>query len=142
MRTSRVTITVVFYMVLATSALAQSAQSALSTASLWGAIAFTADGSFSTVWKSPSKPEAEAHVLKGCAKFGRGACEVVAFTGDKCAALVHYQGSHSGKRFRISHTGHGPTSPAAQQAAQANCKANRNVRGQCQLRTVVCGDGR
>ena len=31
-----------------------------STDDVWGAIGFTADGSYSTVWKAPSKAEAEA----------------------------------------------------------------------------------
>lgn len=130
------------------SAMAQSPQSApnaaaqASVAEVWGAIAFTADGSYSSVWKSVSKPEAEAHVLKGCAKLGRGACEVISFPGSMCAALAHYDGSHSGKRWRISHTGGAKTSSDAQKAALENCRNSRNVRGQCQLRTVVCGDGR
>jgi hypothetical protein len=80
--------------------------------------------------------------LKGCAKFGRGACEVIAFPGNRCGALAHYRGAHSGKTFRISHTGGGVTSPEAQKAALDNCRSAKNVRGQCQLRTVVCGDGR
>src|SRR5437667_10599134 len=50
----------------------------------WGAIAFTADGSYSSAWKMPSKAEAEAKVAVGCAKFGRGKCEVVSFRGELC----------------------------------------------------------
>src|SRR4051812_35884651 len=41
-----------------------------SPSSLWGAIAFTSDGSHATVWKAPSKAEAEANVAKRCARLG------------------------------------------------------------------------
>src|SRR5438445_3150656 len=47
----------------------------------WGAIGFTADGSYSSSWKMPSKGEAEAKVAKQCASFGRGGCEVVSVSG-------------------------------------------------------------
>src|SRR5947209_20255467 len=49
---------------------------------VWGALAFTADGSYATAWKAPSKAEAEADVAKRCARLGRGACEVVSFRGE------------------------------------------------------------
>jgi hypothetical protein len=108
----------------------------------WGAIAFTADGSFSTAWKQPSKAEAEADVAKKCAKFGRGACEVIGFSGSLCAALATYLGAHSGKRYKLSFTGGGLTSPDAQKKALERCNEDKRTRGRCQLRTVVCGDGR
>lgn len=108
----------------------------------WGAIGFTADGSFSTAWKQSSKAEAEADVAKRCAKFGRGACEVVGFSGKLCGALATYLGSHSGKRYKLSFTGGGLTSPDAQKKALERCNEDKRTRGRCQLRTVVCGDGR
>ncbi len=108
----------------------------------YGAIAFTADGSFSTVWKQPSKAEAEATVAKNCSRFGRGGCEVVSFGGELCGALATYIGSHSRYRYRLSFTGGGLTSPDAQRAALNRCNEDRRTRGRCQLRTVVCGDGR
>ncbi len=108
----------------------------------WGAIAFTADGSYATAWKQPSKAEAEADVAKRCAKFGRGACEVAAFPGQMCAALATYIGSHSRRRYRLSFTAGGLTSPEAQQKALQRCNDDSRTRGRCQLRTVVCGDGR
>ena len=108
----------------------------------WGAIAFTADGSFSSAWKSSSKAEAEASVLKACAKFGRGACEVISFPGQLCAALATYIGSHGRRSYKLSYTAGGMTSPEAQDAARKRCNADKRTRGRCQLRTVVCGDGR
>src|SRR5262249_39368189 len=53
---------------------------------LWGALAFTADGSWATAWTKPSKGEAEGDVAVACAKFGRGECKVVSFSGEYCAA--------------------------------------------------------
>ena len=108
----------------------------------WGAIAFTADGSFSTAWKYPSKAEAEASVLKACAKFGRGSCEVISFRGELCAALATYIGSRGRRTYKLSYTAGGLTSPEAQEAARKRCNDDKRTRGRCQLRTVVCGDGR
>jgi len=73
----------------------------------WGAIGFTADGSYSSNWKMASQPEAEAKAAKGCAQFGRGACQVVSFSGQECVAW----------QLSSDHTGAGagtcPSPPAA-----------------------------
>ena len=109
-----------------------------STDVLWGAMAFTADGSFATAWKSPSQPEAEAKVAKQCSEFGRGGCKVLSFSGQECAALATY----IGRGRRISYTAGGSTFPEAQSAALNRCNADGRTRGRCQFRTAVCADGR
>ena len=108
----------------------------------WGAIAFTADGSFATSWKKESKAEAEADVATRCAKFGRGGCETGSFSGEICVGLATYIGSHSGRRWKLSFTGGADTSAGAQQKALERCNDDRRSRGRCQLRTVACADGR
>jgi uncharacterized protein DUF4189 len=108
---------------------------------LWGALAFTADGSWATAWSKPSKSDAEANVAVACAKFGRGRCEIVSFNGDYCAALATYIGSHSRRRYKLSFSGGGQSVHEAQKAAMDYCNADRRTRN-CQLRTTVCGDGR
>jgi hypothetical protein len=70
--------------------------------------------------------------------MGRGACEVVSFPGNLCAALYNFRAG----RYRAAFTGGGDTSPAAQEAAKDRCNNDRRSRGNCQLRAVVCGDGR
>lgn len=107
-------------------------------AAVWGAIAFTADGSFASAWRRPSKSEAEADVSRRCARMGRGACEVISFPGHLCGALYNFRYG----RYRAAYTGGGTTSPEAQQSAKDRCNNDRRSRGNCQLRTVVCGDGR
>jgi hypothetical protein len=109
---------------------------------MYGAIAFTADGSYSTAWKYKSKPEAEAYVATKCAAFGRGSCKVIGFVGSLCAGLASYNGTYNGRRWRLAYTGGGVTSSEAQRAAMNRCNADNRTRGNCQLRTVVCGDGR
>jgi Domain of unknown function (DUF4189) len=109
-----------------------------STSNLWGAIAFTSDGSYATSWKAASKAEAEADVAKRCARMGHGACETVSFPGELCVALANYRGGG----YRAAYTGGGQTSPEAQKTAVDRCNDDRRTRGRCQLRTVVCGDGR
>jgi hypothetical protein len=108
----------------------------------WGAIAFTADGSYSTVWKVPSRAEAEAHVLKQCARFGRGGCEVVSFSGQECVALATFIGPYRRRRWSLSFTAGGMTYPDAQLAAMNRCNSDERTQGQCQNRTAACADGR
>jgi hypothetical protein len=108
----------------------------------WGAIAFTADGSFAMSWKKESKAEAETDVAVRCAKFGRGGCETGSFSGEICVGLATYIGSHSGRRWKLSFTGGADSSAAAQQKALDRCNADQRSRGRCQLRTVACADGR
>ena len=108
----------------------------------WGAIAFTADGSFSTTWKMASQPEAEAKVLRQCARFGRGGCEVVSFSGQECAALATFIGPYRRRRWSLSYTAGGMTYPAAQSAAMDRCNSDERTQGHCQSRTTACADGR
>jgi hypothetical protein len=108
----------------------------------WGAIGFTADGSYSTVWLVESKAEAEARVAKKCASYGRGACEVVTVSGRQCVALATFQGSHRGRRWLLSFTAGGMTYPEAQAAAIGRCNADERTKGRCQPRTAACADGR
>jgi Domain of unknown function (DUF4189) len=108
----------------------------------FGAIAFTADGSWATAGRKPSRAEAEADVAKRCSQFGRGGCEIVAFTGDRCVALATFIGRSGGRHWKLSFTAGGSSGPDAQAAAMARCSDDSRTRGQCQLRTMVCGDGR
>jgi hypothetical protein len=82
-----------------------------STEITWGAIGFTADGSYSTTWKMPSQPEAEARAAKGCAQLGRGRCEVVSFSGQQCGALATFIGPYRRRRWVLSFTAGGGTYP-------------------------------
>jgi hypothetical protein len=108
----------------------------------WGAIAFTADGSYSSTWKMLSQPEAEAKVLRQCARFGRGGCEVVSFSGQQCAALATFIGSHKRRHWNLSFTAGGMTYPSAQNGAMERCNTDERTQGRCQPRTTACADGR
>lgn len=108
----------------------------------WGAIAFTADGSYSSVWKVPSQAEAEVHVLKQCARFGRGGCEVTTISGQQCVGLATFIGNYRRRRWSLSFTAIGATYPEAQSAALGRCNSDERSQGQCQTRTAACADGR
>jgi TPR repeat protein len=108
----------------------------------WGAIAFTADGSYSTAWKMPSQAEAEAKVATQCASFGRGGCRTVSFSGQECVALATFIGSYSRRRWQLSFTAGGMTYPEAQNAALNRCNEDERSRGRCQSRIAACADGR
>jgi hypothetical protein len=107
-----------------------------------GAIGFTADGSYSSNWKMASQAEAEAKAAKGCAQFGRGACQVVSFSGQECAALATFIGPYRRRRWNLSFTAGGTTYPEAQSAAIGRCNADERSQGRCQPRTAACADGR
>ena len=108
----------------------------------WGAIAFTADGSWSTAWKEPSRADAEATVLKRCASFGHGGCEVSTVSGPECVGLATFIGRHGGRRWLLSFTAGGTTYPTAQAAAMTRCNSDERTRGHCEFRVVACADGR
>jgi hypothetical protein len=108
----------------------------------WGAIGFTADGSYSSVWQVASKAEAEAQVAKKCASYGHGGCEVVSFSGQECAALATFIGNYRGRRWSLSFTAGGNTYPEAQNAAMSRCNSDERSQGRCQPRTAACADGR
>jgi hypothetical protein len=109
---------------------------------VWGAIGFTADGSYSTIWKMPSKAEAEAEVAKQCAGFGRGACKIISFSGKECGALATFIGSYNRRRWDLSFTAGGETYPEAQNAALGRCNSDERSQGRCTSRIVACADGR
>jgi hypothetical protein len=117
-------------------------QPSTSTDLAWGAIGFTADGSYSSTWKMASQPEAEAKVAKKCAEFGRGGCQVVSFSGQECVALATFIGSYRRRRWNLSFTAGGDTYPEAQNAAMARCNSDERSGGRCQPRTAACADGR
>jgi hypothetical protein len=105
----------------------------------YGAIAFTPDGSFFSVWRIGSRTEAEEKVRTECATLGRGACEALSFGGEVCAAIAS---AELGKARKITYSGGGLSPGDAERLALRRCNADRRARGTCQLRTTVCGDGR
>jgi hypothetical protein len=107
-------------------------------APIFGAIAFTADGSFSAAWKSSSKTEVEAKVRDECNGFRRGKCEVVTVPKGLCAAIATY---HQGSDRKVTYAGGGLTRADAQRAALERCTGGPRSGRTCQLRTVVCADG-
>jgi hypothetical protein len=105
----------------------------------YGAIAFTPDGSFFSVWKLRSQTEAEEKARAECTALDRGTCEVVSFRGEVCAAIVSAQ---LAKQRKITYSGGGLIPGDAERLALKRCNADGRARGSCQLRTTVCGDGR
>lgn len=105
----------------------------------FGAIAFTADGSYATAWKHATKAEAEAKVLADCVKLRRGACQVVGFRQELCAAIASFRNS---KDLKVTYAGGGVTRADAERSALERCNGDSRARRACQIRTVVCGDGR
>lgn len=105
----------------------------------FGALAFTADGSFSRAWKYRSKAAARAKVSADCARLRRGPCQVLSFGAQVCAAIASFE---FGKERKVTYSGGGLSPQAAQQAALKRCKEDGRSDGRCELRTVVCGDGR
>ncbi len=106
---------------------------------VYGAIAFTPDGSFFSVWKIGSRIEAEEKVRTECTTLGRGSCEAVSFRGEICTSIAT---GEIGKKRKITYAGGGLQPSDAERLALGRCNGDRRARGTCQLRTTVCGDGR
>lgn len=113
-----------------------------SSSGWWGAIGFTADGSYSTVWKVASEAQAEAAVAKKCAEYGRGACKVVSISGGQCVALSTFNGRHRRTRWNLSFTAGGNTYPEATRSAMDRCNSDERTQGRCVFRVAACADGR
>jgi hypothetical protein len=109
---------------------------------LWGAIGFTADGSYSTTWKAASKAEAEAEVAKKCSALGHGGCQVASFSGKQCGALATFIGNYKRRRWSLSFTSGGETYPDAVNAALGRCNSDERTQGNCTSRIAACADGR
>jgi hypothetical protein len=106
---------------------------------VYGAIAFTPDGSFFSVWKIGSRLEAEDKVRTECTSLARGSCEAVSFRGEICTSIA--TGEIARKR-KITYAGGGLNPSDAERLALSRCNGDRRARGTCKLRTTVCGDGR
>lgn len=106
---------------------------------VYGAIAFTPDGSFFSVWKIGSRVEAEEKVRSECASLGHGTCEAVSFRGEICTSIAT---GEIAKERKITYAGGGLGRADAERIALGRCNDDRRARGTCQLRTTVCGDGR
>jgi hypothetical protein len=106
---------------------------------VFGALAFTADGSFASAWKFRSKTEVEARVLGECAAFNRGHCEVVSLPRELCAAIATY---FAGTTRKVTYAGAGLTPAEAQHVALERCNGDQRSDRKCQVRTVLCADGR
>jgi hypothetical protein len=113
-------------------------EQAAEDSALHGALAFTADGSFSSVWKLASKDAAEAKVKSECAAFARGNCEIIPLPGELCAAIATF---HRGK-IKATFSGAALSPEDARRIAMQRCAGDARSGGKCQLRTAVCGDGR
>jgi hypothetical protein len=105
----------------------------------FGALAFTADGSFASAWKFASKKDVEAKVLGECAAFNRGRCEVVSLPRELCAAIATY---FAGTARKVTYAGAGLTSAEAEHLALERCNSDQRSDRKCQVRTVLCADGR
>jgi len=89
-----------------------------------------------------SQAEAEATAAKGCAQFGRGACQVLSFSGQQCAALATFIELYRRRRWNLSFTAGGATYPEAQSAAIGRCNADERSQDRCRSRAAACADGR
>jgi hypothetical protein len=109
---------------------------------LWGALAYTADGMHASSTRLASKGEADTAILKRCADFSRGKCEIVSIRGDQCVGLASYVATRGRVRYRLSYTAGGKTPAEAQDAALTLCKRDERTLARCTPRTALCADGR
>ena len=105
----------------------------------FGAIAFTADGSFASAWKYASKSEGRSPRARELQQAPPGKMRGRELPrGAVRGACI---GQNAAGRW-ITMTGGGLTPPDAKRSAIERCNKDGRTRGPCELRTVVCGDGR
>jgi hypothetical protein len=63
----------------------------------------------------------------------------VSFRAELCAAIASIE---IGKEHKLTYAGGGLTRADAQRSALERCNGAKRARRGCQLRTVVCADGR
>ena len=86
----------------------------------------------------PLEAAAQAKVAATCARFKRGVCQVVSFGAKVCAAIASFEL----KDRKVTYSGGALAPGDAQQAALRRCKEDGRSGGRCELRAVVCADGR
>ena len=106
------------------------------TPQLFGAVAFTADGSFASAWKWSSKKAVEARVLSQCSKFKRGPCQVATVRNGLCASIANF----SEGMASVTYAGAGITPEDARRVALRRCNGDSRSNRNCRIRTTVCSD--
>ena len=99
------------------------------SADYFGAIAFTADGSWATVWKMTSRPRPKPMWPSGVPSSGAGAARWSHFPGEQCVGLATFIGRSGRTRWKLSFTGGGMSGPEAQRTAMDRCNSDSRTRG-------------
>lgn len=104
----------------------------------WGAISAAVDGAWGATWNYNNRATAEREAKTECAKNTEHPCDVVAVHGNNCLALYHWNGKERwGWAIRT-----GASIDKAKLESLQHCRGNRSENVPCDLRTVVCANGR
>ena len=108
----------------------------------WGAIAYTARGGNVGVAGRPSRAKAEEEARSDCAKRAGSACDVLTVSANRCVAFAFNLGIAASVKTYLTAAGYGNDPQAARAAAMGDCLDRAKLRENCEVRRVVCADGR
>lgn len=104
----------------------------------WGAISAAVDGAWGGTWNYGDRKTAEREAKQECNKNTEHPCDVVAVHGNNCLALYHWNGKERwGWAIRT-----GASIDKAKLESLQHCRNNRTENVPCDLRTVICANGR
>jgi hypothetical protein len=112
--------------------------------SLWGAIGYTGSGGHIGVTQRPTRARAEEDAEAECASktVTIKRCKTLTVAGNRCVALVHSFYNNGIDKVAQTYVAYGDDPASVGQSALADCKANAQIRNNCEIRRTLCADGR
>lgn len=110
---------------------------------IWGAVAYTANGTVGRAWNQPNRLEAEQVAIAECRKrAGRNAkCDTLAAADKACLAVATYRARSGETIYYGARVSLQPTLAQAISNALQQCQDAPRSRDTCANRISICADG-
>ena len=109
---------------------------------IWGAIGYTGTGGHIGVTERPTRARAEEDAKAECQRKTFRTCYALTVAGNRCVALVQSIFNDGRERVVQSYTAFADDPTSVGQQALADCRAKSQIRSNCELRHIICADGR
>lgn len=112
--------------------------------SVWGAVAFSWNGSSGAVWERPDRRAAEVDALKLCETSGGQRCQTFAAHTSFCAAVAQSPGQDPSQQTGtfVAAGASQATAKAASDMILTECRARATNPETCTIRNTFCANGR
>ena len=108
----------------------------------WGALSYTGTGGHVGASRRHSRAAAEADTTAECTSKTRKHCRVLAVSGSQCVILIHSIYNDGYRPVVQNYIAFGQDPDALRKTALAECKGKAQISTNCDIRRVVCADGR